>query len=80
MGDMDNPDVRFGLERIKKNLIQLQDHATSYPCEACIKKHLLSVEVYAEEILPMLKDERMKEQMKAILEWTWRKRAELGDL
>ncbi|MEM2446411.1 MAG: hypothetical protein QW734_07120 [Candidatus Bathyarchaeia archaeon] len=74
---MGSTDVEFGIEQIKKNLLLLQDHASSYPCPSCIRKHLLSLEAYAEETIPMVKDQRLKEKLKEIREWAFRKRSEL---
>lgn len=72
-------DTRFGLEQLKKNLLLLQDHTSSYPCPTCIKKHLLAIEGYAEETLPMVKDRELKEKLKEIRDWALKKRVELGD-
>ena len=73
-------DTKYGLDKIKSNLLQIQDHATTYPCPDCIRKHLLSAQAYIEETIPMVKDEKLKRKLKETLFWILRKRQELGDI
>lgn len=50
---MVDPHLTYTKDQIAKNLIALEDHAKSYPCPICIGKHLLALEEYAEEGIPM---------------------------
>jgi hypothetical protein len=51
--------LKWQYDRLVKELLLLQDHQAdkSCPCEAggemCVRKHLLSIEAYAEETIPM---------------------------
>ncbi len=64
------PILKWQYESLIKELLLLQEHQAdpSCPCatesEMCVRKHLLTIEAYAEETIPMEKDElyRMKLQ------------------
>jgi len=73
-------DTKYGLDKIKSNLLQIQDHATTYPCPSCIKKHFLSAQAYLEETIPMVRDEKLKQRLKEALFWVLKKRQELGEI
>ncbi|MGQ9682036.1 MAG: hypothetical protein ACUVX9_05840 [Anaerolineae bacterium] len=51
--------MKYQYDQINKHLLLLQDHAAARTCpyspagEACIRKHLLTIEAYAEETIPM---------------------------
>lgn len=56
---MDMGLMKYQYEQIIKQLMLLQDHASARTCpytptgEMCIRKHLLTIEAYAVETLPM---------------------------
>jgi hypothetical protein len=50
---MDDPHLAYTKDMAVKNLIALEDHFKAYPCPVCINKHLLSLEEYCEEGIPM---------------------------
>lgn len=62
--------LKYQYEQIVKHLLLLQDHAAAQTCpysptgELCTRKHLLTLEAYAEETIPMEGDPafRMKLQ------------------
>ncbi len=51
--------LKYQYEQIVKHLLLLQDHAAAQTCpysptgELCTRKHLLTLEAYAEETIPM---------------------------
>ena len=54
-------DLKYTLEQIRKHLVLLQDHFTSYPCANCIQdKHAIALEGYAEEGYPMTDNKEIK--------------------
>lgn len=55
MRDVD-PHLDYTREQIAKNLILLEEHFKNYQCPVCISKHLLAIEGYAEEGIPMSPD------------------------
>ncbi len=67
-----NPVLKYQYDQILKQLLLLQDHAAMRFCpyspsgEVCIRKHLLSVEAYADETEPMEDDKVWKEKMEAL--------------
>ncbi len=64
--------LKYQYEQIVKQLMLLQDHAAARTCpytpsgEMCIRKHLLALEAYAEETLPMEKDRAYQEKLMAL--------------
>jgi hypothetical protein len=60
------PILKWQYEQIIKELLLLQEHQAdpTCPCETggemCTRKHLLAVEAYIEETLPMEEDERYR--------------------
>jgi len=48
-----DPHLSYTKEMVAKNLIALEDHFKAYQCPICISKHLLALEEYAEEGIPM---------------------------
>jgi hypothetical protein len=48
-----NPHLGYTKEQLAKNLILLEEHFKNYKCPVCIDKHLLAIEGYAEEGIPM---------------------------
>ena len=68
------PLLKWQYERIIKELLLLQDHAadTSCPCETdnerCIRKHLMTIEAYAEETVPIEEDEHYTAELTRLAE------------
>lgn len=54
---MIDPHLDYTKEQIAKNLILLEEHFKNYQCPICINKHLLAIEGYAEEGIPMSKED-----------------------
>ena len=54
----EDPHLPYTKEQIAKNLILLEDHLKGYQCPVCIEKHLLALEGYAEEGMPMSDTDR----------------------
>lgn len=54
--------IKYQYEQIIKQLLLLQDHAAARTCpytptgEMCVRKHLMAIEAYAEETIPMEQD------------------------
>lgn len=46
---MDDPNLDYTKQQIKKHQILLEDHLKSNPCPDCVNKHLTAIEGYAEE-------------------------------
>ncbi len=67
-----NPVLKYQYDQIMKQLLLLQDHAAMrfYPYspggDACIRKHLLAIEAYADETEPMESNKTWKEQLEAL--------------
>jgi hypothetical protein len=76
----DEIDLKHGLNKIRENLLLLQDHFISYPCPKCIKKHLALVTAYAEESLPMASDEKIRNFLIKLRDFTLDMRRKLGDI
>lgn len=61
--------LKYQYEQIIKHLMLLQDHAAARTCpytpagEMCIRKHLMAIEAYAEETIPMEIDPTYKEKL-----------------
>jgi len=73
-------EIKYGLDQIKKHLILTQDHLTSGSCPACIKeKHLPALQAYAEETLPMVKDEELRRFLIKLRDFAIAMRRKLGD-
>ncbi len=64
--------LKYQYEQIVKQLMLLQDHAAARTCpytptgEMCIRKHLLCIEAYVEETLPMEEDRNYQEKLQAL--------------
>ncbi len=64
-----NSVLKYQYDQIMKQLLLLQDHAAMRFCpyspggDACIRKHLLAVEAYADETEPMEEDMAWKEKL-----------------
>jgi hypothetical protein len=52
-----DPHLGYTKEQIAKNLILLEEHFKNYQCPICINKHLLAIEGYAEEGIPMSQED-----------------------
>ncbi len=67
-----NPILKYQYDQIIKQLLLLQDHAAMRMCpyspkgEFCIWKHLLALEVYADETEPMEDDKARKENLETL--------------
>lgn len=79
MGNTDK-DFRFGLDNIKQNLILVHDHYKKYQCPFCLTKHWTTIQAYADEILPMTKDEKLRNFLLKLSQVAESKRKELGDV
>jgi hypothetical protein len=61
--------LKYQYEQLIKHLMLLQDHAAARTCpytpagEMCIRKHLLAIEAYAEETIPMEDNPTFKEKL-----------------
>lgn len=61
--------MKYQYDQLLKHLILLQDHASARTCpyspagEMCIRKHLLTIEAYAQETIPMEDTETFKERL-----------------
>ncbi len=61
--------MKYQYDQLLKHLILLQDHASARSCpyspggEMCIRKHLLTIEAYAQETVPMEDNEVYKERL-----------------
>ena len=61
--------LKYQYEQIIKHLLLLQDHAAAQACpyspagEMCIRKHLMTLEAYAEETIPMEDDSSFKAKL-----------------
>ena len=72
MKKMDPGLMKYQYEQIGKHLLLLQDHAAARTCpyspagEACIRKHLLAIEAYAQETIPMEDDPGIKEKLESL--------------
>lgn len=66
------PILKWQYDQIIKELLLLQEHGTdqSCPCdsdgEMCVRKHLLTVEGYAQETIPMEENESFKENLQKL--------------
>ncbi len=61
--------LKWQYDRLLKELLLLQDHQAdpSCPCESggemCVRKHLLSIEGYAEETMPMESSDEYRDKL-----------------
>ncbi len=61
--------MKYQYEQITKHLMLLQDHAAARYCpytptgEMCIRKHLMAIEAYAQETMPMEDDPAYREKL-----------------
>ena len=68
MGDI----LKWQYDRLVKELLLLQDHQAdpSCPCdsggEMCVRKHLMSIEAYAEETMSMEPDKTYRDKLQAL--------------
>ncbi|MBI2850820.1 MAG: hypothetical protein HYX80_07255 [Chloroflexi bacterium] len=66
------PIQKYQYDQLIKQLLLLQDHAVSRTCpytvggDYCIRKHLMTIEGYCEETLPMEGDKADHELLEAI--------------
>ena len=67
-----NEMLKWQYDRLIKELLLLQDHQAdkSCPCDAggemCVRKHLMSVEAYAEETVPMESDDEYADRLRVL--------------
>jgi hypothetical protein len=68
-GGFMEPILKWQYDQIIKELLLLQDHQTddSCPCaeagEMCVRKHLMTIEAYAQETVPMEGQEEWKDKL-----------------
>jgi len=68
------PILKWQYERLMKELLLLQDHQAdpSCPCETesemCVRKHLMSIEAYAEETVSMEDKEEYRSKLKKLIQ------------
>ena len=66
------PIVKWQYDQIIKELLLLQEHQTDPTCpcqtdgEMCVRKHLLTLEAYAQETIPMEENEEFKEKLQLL--------------
>ncbi len=66
------PILKYQFDQLMKQFLLLQEHAVSRTCpytvggDYCIRKHLMTIEAYCEETLPMNGDEEIQELLGAI--------------
>jgi hypothetical protein len=78
------PILKWQYEQLIKELLLLQEHQSdpSCPCgtdgEMCVRKHLLAIEAYAEETLPIEDDETYRQRLRQLADEakTYREREE----
>jgi hypothetical protein len=73
-GDLQmKPILKWQYDQIIKELLLLQEHQTdpTCPCETdgemCVRKHLLTIEAYAEETIPMEDDESFRQKLEQLV-------------
>ncbi len=65
--------MKYQYEQIIKHLMLLQDHAAARYCpytptgEMCIRKHLMALEAYAQETIPMEEEPAFREKLENLL-------------
>ena len=66
------PILKWQYDQIIKELLLLQEHSAdqSCPCESdgerCVRKHLLAIEAYAQETLPMEENQDFKDKLQIL--------------
>ena len=66
------PILKWQYDQLIKELLLLQEHQTDPACpcstdgEMCIRKHLMAIEGYAQETIPMDDDESYREKLLAL--------------
>jgi hypothetical protein len=66
------PVLKWQYEKIVKELLLLQDHSAdqSCPCETenekCVRKHLMTIEAYAEETMAIEENPEFREKLKVL--------------
>ncbi len=71
---MMKPILKWQYERLIKELLLLQDHQAdpSCPCETesemCVRKHLLSIEAYAEETVSMEENKEYRDKLNNLIQ------------
>ena len=66
------PILKWQYDQIIKELLLLQEHQTdpTCPCETdgemCVRKHLFTIEAYAEETIPMEDDESFRQEIEQL--------------
>lgn len=66
------PIVKWQYDQIIKELLLLQEHQTDPTCpcstdgEMCVRKHLMTIEGYAQETIPMEDDKSYKDKLKSL--------------
>jgi hypothetical protein len=66
------PILKWQYDQIIKELLLLQEHQTDPTCpcstdgEMCVRKHLMTIEGYAQETIPMEEEESYKDKLKGL--------------
>jgi uncharacterized protein involved in outer membrane biogenesis len=64
--------VKWQYDQLLKELLLLQEHQTDPTCpcstdgEMCVRKHLLAIEGYAQETIPMEENNRFREKLQKL--------------
>jgi hypothetical protein len=64
--------LKYQYEQIIKHLMLLQDHAAARTCpyspaiETCVRKHLMTIEAYAQETIPMEEDPGFRARLETL--------------
>lgn len=61
----DDPHCTYTVDSLGKQFILLEEHFKSYQCPECMNKHLLAIEGYAEEGIPMVGDPQVFDAARA---------------
>ncbi|NLM46875.1 MAG: hypothetical protein GX200_08755 [Firmicutes bacterium] len=68
------PIVKWQYDQLLKELLLLQEHQTDPTCpcatdgEMCVRKHLLAIEGYAQETIPMEEEKLFREKLRKLAE------------
>jgi hypothetical protein len=73
---MADPHLAYTKDMVVKNLIAIEDHVKSYPCPVCLNKHLMALEEYCEEGMPM--SDELRPEFDRIADWARDKRMTTG--
>ncbi|GAB6059800.1 hypothetical protein [Desulfonatronum parangueonense] len=66
------PILKWQYEQLLKEMLLLQSHLTDQDCpcetesEMCVRKHLLIIEAYAQETIPLEKDEEFQTKLQQL--------------